>query len=1152
MIEHLFALVKRAALGTLPEVGAIVELRLLGPVELIGPDGLIRLGGPHRRAIVAQLALHEGQTVTTDELVEGLWADAAPANARKSLSTQVAQLRRALAEIDARLEHTGGGYRLDLPPGRLDLHRFEQAERASTELAAAGHTSSAIERQREALACWHGPPLADLAHFPFAATAASWLLPRLHTAQDRLADLLLGAGDVDEAVLLLERLVDESPYDERRWAQLVRALSAGGRRRDALQAYQRAREQLGEGLGLDPGRELRDVERDVLAGATTRPTATAEPRRPAELVGRTVELDRLDHALERIGRAPQVVAVLGEPGIGKTRLLAEFVRRVRARGITALMGGCEPSQSVPLQSLLAALDPLLSDPVTPGAAAIDPDLLPLLEGPATAPSLVEPTGLDLRRFRVIRALSRTIANLAVPGPLVLVLDDIHWLDPFTAAVLDHLCTDMTRPVLLVVGASTAPGTWPMVEERLVRYERSVPLERLRLRPLSSAELQALVRGHAVGVDDVDVLATQIHEASGGNALYATQLARAAAPTGRLPATVPDGLDAMCRSRVAVISPPARSLLDAVAVLGIDVDVDVITAMLGTSAEDVDERVQEVVAAGLLTDPERADHHRFTHGVVRQVVYDDLTPARRRRLHAQAADALEARASTEDPAAVALVAHHLRHARPLVDDDRVRTALEAAGRQAAHRGALEAGRKLLAEALDLAVTAVDRAAIEIASGIMGLAAGDRTALKQIDDAADVARTHGRWDLVADAAIARAQLQSSPSPQRSQIMATELEEIVHHLDEADLGRQAMLQTWRAYLLVNVDAERSLAAVDTADALAAAASPALQVTVATRYVRLRQAESRGDDPTACVRDALALATDTVLAGEPGLASYGHVACQAARLRAGLYDECQEDQPAYLQHAIDTHQRAIELQLVAVDVALRFATGTVDEADAASLALFERLHEAGAEAAEQVRFVQQLFVERERGGSPRWARILTQVAKVPLRGTEAVIAAGLVAIDEQAAREVLAPFLAGLDRVRRDWSHDALAALAADVVSDLGLTGPHVDQLYRALLPASGQVVTLTSVVMVLGRADRYLGRLAHLAGDAERAIAHLELARRLDDAAGSGLWAGWAARDEAVVRLERGAPGDQEVAADLLDLARARARHHGSDRLARAAST
>jgi DNA-binding SARP family transcriptional activator len=1134
-------------------VGAIVELRLLGPVELIGPDGLVRLGGPHRRAIVAQLALHAGQTVSTDELVEGLWADAAPASARKSLSTQVAKVRRPLAEIGARLDHTGGGYRLDLPPGHLDLHRFEQAERAASELAAAGHTTRAIEHLRDGLACWHGAPLADLVRFPFAATAASWLLPRHHATQDRLAELLLGAGEPDEAALLLERLVEESPYDERRWAQLVRALSAGGRRRDALHAYQRARAQLGEGLGLDPGRELRDVERDVLAGATSG-KVPVEPRRgPAPFVGRTVELDRLDHAVDRTERGvTQMVAVLGEPGIGKTRLLTEFVRRVRGRGITALMGGSEPSQSVPLQSLLAALDPLLADPVTPGAPGIDPDLLHLLHGPATAPSLVEPTGLDLRRFRVIRALSRTIANLAVPGPLVLVLDDAHWLDPFTAAVLDDVCeTDADRRVLIVAGASTAPTTWAALEERFVRFERSIPLERLRLRPLSSAELQALIRGHAVGVDDVDLLAEQIHEASGGNALFATQLARAAAPTGRLPTAVPDGLDAMCRSRVAVISAPARALLEAASVLGIDVDLALVAALLDASVEDTDQRVHEVVAAGLVTEAEQTDHLRFAHGVVRQVVYDDLAPGRRRRLHAEAADALDRVSSRDDPNVVTAVAHHLRHARPLVSDDRVRAALVAAGQQAANRGALEAGRTLLEEALALAGTALDRAAIEIASGIIGLATGDRAAAKQIADAATVARAHGRWDLVADAAITQAQLQSSPSPGRSRSLAADLEEIVAHLRDHDPTRCSLLQSWRAYLLVNVDPERSQEAVDAADALAPA-TPNLQLSVATRYVRLRQAEARGEDPVACVRDALELATDTVLAGEPGLASYGHVACQAARLRAGLFDDCREDQPRYLRHAIDSHQRAIELQLVAVDVALQLATGTVQEAEAASIALVERLGGAGVESAPAVRFIQQLITERESDAGPGWVAALKQVAARPFRGTEPILAAGLAAAGEvSTAREVISPFLGELGGLPHDWSHDALVALAAEVVGDLQLNGPHVEQLYQALLPASTQVVTLTSVVLVLGRADRYLGRLARLAGDADRAIEHLTTARHLDDAAGSGLWAGWAAHDEAVVRLERGEPGDEEAAAELLDLALARARRHGSKRLTRAAS-
>jgi len=589
------------------------------------------------------------------------------------------------------------------------------------------------------------------------------------------------------------------------------------------------------------------------------------------------------------------------------------------------------------------------------------------------------------------------------------------------------------------------------------------------------------------------------------------------------------------------------------VLGMDLQLSLLAPMLDLSPEEVERQTHEVVLAGLVTESDEIDHHRFTHGVIRQVIYDDLSTALRRRLHTRAADALEASRAARDPAVIAAVAHHLRHARPLVTDDRVGRALEAAGRQAARQGALEAGRRLLEEAVDLAGTAVERAGLEIAIGIIATAEGDMAGAKRIDEGAAVARAHERWDLVADAAIARAQIESSPSPDRSLALAADLEEILDHLGQTELSRRALIQCWLAYLLVNVDPARSLAAVEAAEALSPrAANP--QILVAARYVRLRQAESRGDDPETCVRDALQLAADAAVASDPGLASYGHVACQAARLRAGWHDACRADQEGYLQYSIDTHQRAIELQLVAVDVALRFATGTVEEAEAASLALLERLRATGVEAALPVRFIQQLFIEREGGPrTPDWSRTLALVAGGPLRGTEPFIAAGLLgAGEEEAARETITPFLPGLGELPRDWYRDAQLALTAEVVSDLGLAGPHVEVLYDGLLPVRGQVVVLTSVVMVLGRVDRYLGRLAHLAGDAERAIEHLSTARRLDEAAGSGLWSGWAARDEAVVRLERAGPGDRAVATELLDLALARARSHGSKRLTRAASS
>ncbi|MFL6204063.1 MAG: BTAD domain-containing putative transcriptional regulator [Acidimicrobiales bacterium] len=1131
------------------DVGGEVELRLLGPVEAVGRDGPLHLGGPHQRAIVASLALSAGRTVATDELIDGLWGDAAPQHVRKSLSTQIARVRRTLAAIEADVTHTGGGYRLDLPPGVLDLHRFERAEHQASELAAAQLLARATERLRDGLALWHGEPLADLTSFPFARAAATWLLPRRHAAEDRLAELLLASGDPHGAAQLLRRLVDEDPYDERRSAQLVRALSAGGRRREALLAYQRARDQLGEDLGLDPGPELREVERDVLAGERRPPAAVATERALTPFIGRTVELDRLDGAFERASRgALHAVAVLGEPGIGKSRLLDELTVRFEGRGIRVLRGACEPSQTVPLRCLFAALEPWVTDPA--GAAVRELDLLGLGAANSSV-ALVEPTGLDLRRYRVISALSRTLAALASSGPTALVLDDVHWLDPFSTAVLDHLSRESSHlPLLVVAAASTAPATWPAMEEQLVRFGSAIPIERLRMRPLSGPEVAALVRDQVVGVTDVDELAAQIEVASGGNALYATQLASAAAAAGRLPTTVPVGLDAMCRARVAAATPAARQLLDAAAVLGTDVPLGVLPSILDTSRDDVERRVAEVRTAGLLATDDHLDRVRFSHGVVRRVIYADLTPTQRRRLHERSADALDA-LTPREPGHLAAIAHHLEAARPLVSDARAAQALEAAGRHAAGQGALEVSRRLLEQALQLAAED-QRAGIEIGLGMVAVAEGDLAGVKQIEAGALAARAEGRWDLVADAAVARSQLAASPTPHHALELAADIEEAVAHIDPGDLTRRGLLESWRGYLLVNVDAVRSASALEAAEAARTrGSSPMLEVAI--RYTRLRQAEARSDDPHRCEQDALELAGDALRLGDPSLASYGHVAAQAARLRGGRFHACRAAQPEYLARAVEGHQRAIELQLVAVDAALAFATGTVAEIRTSGAVLFDRLVGAAVESAPAVRFVQTLFAEREGGGSERWAQVVRHVATAAPDANAPILAAALLAQgDREGARDLVEPFLAGLARLPRDWAHHTLVALAAEVVTDLELAGPHVPALYDALAPSEGQVVTLTSVVAVLGRVDRYLGRLAHLAGDHDRAIAHLETARRLDDGAGSGLWSGWAARDEALVRRARGAPGDREAAAELLDLAQARAQTHGSARLAAASAT
>jgi tetratricopeptide (TPR) repeat protein len=574
------------------------------------------------------------------------------------------------------------------------------------------------------------------------------------------------------------------------------------------------------------------------------------------------------------------------------------------------------------------------------------------------------------------------------------------------------------------------------------------------------------------------------------------------------------------------------------------------SVIDSSDDDVERRVNELRAVGLLAGDD-ADRVRFTHGVVRQVVYADLDLARRRRLHRRVADAFVSGTGEQEAGRLAVIARHLQRARPLADDHEVAAALASAGRRAAQQGALEVARQDLEDALELASTDGELAEIGMALGMVAVAEGDLTGVRQIEEGAARARAEGRWDLVADAAVARAQLAASPGARHALALVADMDEVLEHLPPDDVTRRGLLHSWRGYLLVNIDPERSAAAAAAAEALIdEAASPPIEV--ATRYTRLRQAEARGDDPEECEREALTLADDALRLGDRSLVSYGHVAAQAARIRGGRFDACRSAQPEYLAASVAGHQHAIELQLVAVDVALAFGTGTVDEIDASSLTLHQRLSESAVASAPTVRFVQQLFVERERGPSAGWEDVLRQVASLPARGNEPILAAGLLGLgDAEAALQHLGPWLEHVEAVPRDWSHDALLALAAEVVTDLDHDGPHVGQLYDGLLPVRGQVVTLTSVVAVLGRVDRYLGRIAHLAGRPDLAIEHLDAARRLDDAAGSGLWSGWAARDEARVRLARDASGDGEAAAELLDLARARARTHGSSRLARAAA-
>ncbi|HKE71877.1 MAG TPA: BTAD domain-containing putative transcriptional regulator [Nocardioidaceae bacterium] len=250
--------------------GAHLDLRVLGPFEVHGPEGQLTIRSGMQRRLLAALVVQLGSVVSVDRLIDVLWEGSPPRTAPTSLRTYVARLReglRTIAPVEAPITTRRPGYLLDVEPGALDAHRFEVAVRQAHETMLVDPVAAA-DALRRALGWWHGRAFAEFADAEFARREAARLEDLRVVAREIRTEALLESGDVAEAVVAAETLVVEQPLRERARAVLMAALAQAGRSRDAIDLFRSYERMLREDFGLDPSDRLRTLHQRILAERT--------------------------------------------------------------------------------------------------------------------------------------------------------------------------------------------------------------------------------------------------------------------------------------------------------------------------------------------------------------------------------------------------------------------------------------------------------------------------------------------------------------------------------------------------------------------------------------------------------------------------------------------------------------------------------------------------------------------------------------------------------------------------------------------------------------------------------------------------------------------------------------------------------------------
>lgn len=633
-----------------------LQVCLLGEFRLFaGSTPVNSMNTPRLQSLLAYLVLHRGAPLSRQHVAFVLWPDSSEAHARGSLRKLLLQLTRAVPQSGRFLEANAQvlQWRADAP-FTLDVDEFEKAVDGATSAAA---LETAVELYRGDLlpSCYED----------WIQSERERLRQAYLSGLERLVLLLEGERDYHRAINWAQTLLRHDPLHEEAYRHLMRLYAVTQNRAGALRTYHTCATLLQRELDAEPSAATRQVYQQIVNLSETPPPAAlvAAPL----LVGRREEWACLQQTWRQVTAGRSALALIaGEAGTGKTRLAEELMVWARRQGITAASARCYAAEGGLAYAPLAAW--LRSRPLPPLAphwqSEISRVLPELLGGEGKVPP-PRPLTEMWQRQHLFEALTRAI--LEGSQPVLLVLDDIQWSDGETLEWLHYALRSEPRTRLLVV--ATQRPEEPIEDHALLQLltalRRNDRLTEIALKPFGREETASLAR-QITGRELDPELAARLYRETEGNALFVVEFLRARMveqsrqKDAELFSTLPPTVQSVLRARLAQLSPSARELAGLAATVGREFTFDVLRQASGHAVETAVQALDELWQRRIVREHGPAGYD-FCHDKLREVIYADLSRARRRLLHSQIARALQTLNASDFGPVSGEIAMHLEHA-----------------------------------------------------------------------------------------------------------------------------------------------------------------------------------------------------------------------------------------------------------------------------------------------------------------------------------------------------------------------------------------------------------------------------------------------------------------------------------------------------------